>query len=289
VRIIAICAGDETPDGALSAAATLAALHNTAFEIIRIAPDNGAAPEQCARACADWLQQNKSVSPYVVLTPPGAFGQAFGAYLAAFTGARALGRCETIEIDGANLRVTRSAFGGRASLTIEVTAENCIAQMRPVDGAPLAPQSASTEIVASDTAPLPIERIPLGEQKVNLEGAQIIVSGGRGLDPEGFALLEEVAASLGGAVGASLPAIDAGLAPVSRQIGQSGKFVTPRIYVAVALSGTPQHLAGIGEAVRIFAINKDADAPIFGFAEIGLLADWRHALPLLRDYLNNAR
>lgn len=87
--------------------------------------------------------------------------------------------------------------------------------------------------------------------------------------------------ALGGAVAASLPAVDLGLAPVSRQVGQSGKFVTPEIYLAAGMSGTPQHLAGIGTATRIIAINSDRDALIFGVAEAGAVANALALLPLL--------
>ncbi len=291
IRIVAICAGDEAPDDALSSAAALAASHNTTYDIVRVAglPAN-ASSEQWAQVCAEAFQKNKFDAPCLVLAPPSMFGLEFSAYLATFASLKALGRCETIELDGNKLRATRSAFGGRAALTIEIADTNCIAQLRPVQDPPYAAKGQTIEISAPSLPPsLPIERVALGERQANLEGASLIVSGGRGLDAEGFALLEEIAAQLGGAVGASLPAVDAGLAPVSRQIGQSGKFVTPRIYVAIGLSGTPQHLAGIGEAVRIFALNKDPDAPIFDFAEIGLVADWRQALPLLRDRLANPR
>lgn len=130
-----------------------------------------------------------------------------------------------------------------------------------------------------------LERVVLRDQRVSLESAGIVISGGRGLDTVGFAMLEQISESVGGAVGASLAAVDLGLAPVSRQIGQSGKFVTPQVYLAVGMSGTPQHLAGIGSATRIIAVNTDPEAPIFRFAEAGALADARILLPLLSQAL----
>ena len=121
----------------------------------------------------------------------------------------------------------------------------------------------------------------MGGGETALEGARLVVSGGRGLDAEDFRTLRALADRLGGALGGSLPAVDLGLVPVSRQVGQSGKFVTPAIYLAVGLSGTPQHLAGIGPATRIIAINKDQSAPIFRFAEAGAVADAKILLPRL--------
>ena len=91
----------------------------------------------------------------------------------------------------------------------------------------------------------------------------------------------DLADALGGAVGATLPAVDLGLAPVSRQVGQSGKFITPALYFAVGMSGTPQHLAGIGSATRLVAVNSDRHAPIFRFAETGAASDARILLPLV--------
>ena len=94
------------------------------------------------------------------------------------------------------------------------------------------------------------------EHNAPVDGAGIVVSGGRGIgDPAGFELLYEIAQQLGGAVGASLPAVDAGLAPVARQVGQSGKYVRPDIYLAVGISGTPQHMAGIDPHTRVVAVN----------------------------------
>jgi electron transfer flavoprotein alpha subunit len=145
-----------------------------------------------------------------------------------------------------------------------------------------APTLVDVALPASDLA---IDRLAIAGRETPLEGAKLVVSGGRGLDAQGFALLGEIAASVGGAVGGSLPAVDAGLVPVSRQVGQSGKFVTPDLYVAVGLSGTPQHLAGVGPATRLIAINTDPAAPIFAYAELGAVADARELLPLLRDAL----
>jgi electron transfer flavoprotein alpha subunit len=117
----------------------------------------------------------------------------------------------------------------------------------------------------------------------------MVVSGGRGIGaPEGFDLLARIANLLGAGLGGSLPAVDAGWVPVAHQVGQSGKFVSPRVYFAVAISGTPQHLAGIAPSARIVALNNDKDAPIFQRCDVGVVGDWREILPLVMDELETS-
>jgi electron transfer flavoprotein alpha subunit len=137
-------------------------------------------------------------------------------------------------------------------------------------------------------AALALTLLPRNEPHAGLDGARIVVSGGRGMgDDTAFPLLYDIAARLGGAVGASLPAVDAGWAPVTRQVGISGKYVSPDIYLAIGISGTPQHLAGIDPHTRIVAINKDAEANIFNVAEAGAVAEWQTLLPALLDALDS--
>lgn len=255
-----------------------------------LSPDSP--PEHWAIVASEALRERIGANPTLVLLPPGPFSDEFAAYFASATGLRPLGRCEALSIDGARIHATRVTHGGRLQCTMAIEAHSVIAIMRAPHDAAAEPASTGgaphARILQTPLAPaLAIARHALDARKAALEGARIVVSGGRGLDEAGFQLLDEIADRLGGALGASLQAIDLGLAPVSRQVGQSGKFVTPRIYLAVGLSGTPQHLAGIGAATRIVAINKDPDAPIFDFSELGIVADWREALPLLRDALNS--
>jgi len=245
-------------------------------------PDTG----QLVALFAQALTQADLQDHRLALVPPGALTETIAASLAVHLDGAALGLCADIALSDAAITATRPAYGGRAVMTVTCAGRRCYGAMRPPkpthSGDPRQGSVHHLELTEPLPQPLPTTRRDSHLSAANLEGAKVVVSGGRGMGgKEGFALLAELAGCLGGALGGSLPAVDAGWVPVLRQVGQSGRFVTPDVYVAVGISGTPQHLAGIAPSTRIVAINKDAEADIFRFAEIGMVAEWKDALPAL--------
>ena len=186
---------------------------------------------------------------------------------------------------------TRPAFGGNIMATILCPDHRPqMGTVRPkVFKKPEPDHSRSGEIVRVSSKVKPgdirtklVDILRVCTASCNLEEAEIIVSGGRGIcKPENFALIEQLADVLGGAVGASRAAVDAGWKQALHQVGQTGKTVGPKIYFAVGISGAIQHLAGMSSSDIVIAINKDADAPIFKMADYGIVGDAMEVLPIL--------
>jgi electron transfer flavoprotein alpha subunit len=188
---------------------------------------------------------------------------------------------------GAN-RFRRPGYAGNAIEEVEVSGAVLVASVRQTAFA--APPAASAPGTVENVAVGAVDA--LGAELVGLHAtksarpdlgeAKVVVSGGRGMKAgENFKVLEELTDLLGGALGASRAACDAGMVPNDLQVGQTGKVVAPQLYIAVAISGAIQHLAGMKGSKVIVAINKDAEAPIFQVADYGLVANWEQAVPAL--------
>lgn len=288
----AVLAGPPAASEAAWSSARLAGLDHAWFIP---APSPAPQPQQYADLFAGALQTEGLAArlPHaLMLVAAHPDHEACAGALAARLGAVPLGRCAALEFDPqGGLRATRGAYGNRLTVTHAGTGA-MIAAVRPLAGQASAPPR-QTAMHMLDGLPAPraalaLTLLPRNEPHAGLDGARIVVSGGRGMgDDTAFPLLYDIAARLGGAVGASLPAVDAGWAPVTRQVGISGKYVSPDIYLAIGISGTPQHLAGIDPHTRIVAINKDAEANIFNVAEAGTVAEWQTLLPALLDALDS--
>ena len=244
------------------------------------------ATEAWARALAQVAAETK---PKVVLFPFTSMGRDLAPRVAAKLDCGLASDCVRLEVKDGRLVVRRPMYAGKAYATVEWAGEPQFASLRP-NVFPLGAKDASrkAEVVKGQvdaTSRAKATAIVAASQgKVQLTEAQIIVSGGRGLKgPENFHLVEELAAALGAAVGASRAVVDAGWVDHQMQVGQTGKTVSPTLYVACGISGAIQHLAGMSSSKFIVAVNKDADAPIFKVADYGVLGDVFEILPKLTE------
>ena len=200
--------------------------------------------------------------------------------------------------EGGKFTAVRPMYAGKAMAKVSLAASPALVSMRPnVVSAKAADASRSAEVsnleltlTEGDIRAKVTAVETSGGDKIDVAEADIVVSGGRGLKaPENFKLVEDLAEVLGGAVGASRAVVDAGWRPHGEQVGQTGKTVSPSLYVACAISGAMQHLAGMSSSKNIIAINTDAEAPIFKVASYGMVADVFEVLPELTEKLKAAK
>lgn len=202
--------------------------------------------------------------------------------------------CINLQVESNELVATRPVYAGKANLKVKLTSDVKVFTIRP--------NVFKADLIDNVTALIEVKEISnpnlkskvvafkKSEGKLDVAEADIIVSGGRGLKgPENFHLIEELADSLGAAVGASRAVVDAGWRPHREQVGQTGKTVSPSLYIACGISGAIQHLAGMSTSKYIVAINKDKDAPIFSVADYGIAGDVFDILPVLTVEIKKVR
>nr|MDK2850433.1 hypothetical protein [Candidatus Cloacimonadota bacterium] len=239
--------------------------------------------------------------PSVILAGATVIGRSFIPRVAVKLRTGLTADCTGLEIDeeSGNLLQTRPAFGGNIMATI-VTANHRpqMATVRHKVMDPLPRDDSRSGTVIREEYNFELEEdqtkfIGFVKEKtnlINITDANVIVAGGRGLrEAKNFAMIEELAAALDGAVGASRAAVDSEWIPYSHQVGQTGKTVKPSIYIAIGISGAIQHLAGMSSADYIVAINKDPDAPIFKVADLGIVGDLFEIVPKLIKRIKEVR
>jgi len=244
-------------------------------------------------------QVARKVQPRFIFGSASAMGRDLLPRVAAKLGVGLAQDCTEMHlVDGQQLECVRPMYAGKAYARVRLLMAPAMATLRPNVfslGAADAGRSAESETFAPELNPAQIrasvkETKASAGQKVELTEANIIVSGGRGMKgPENFPIVEALADALGGAMGASRAAVDAGWIDHQHQVGQTGKTVSPTLYIACGISGAIQHLAGMSSSKYIVAINKDPEAPIFNVADYGIVGDLFEVVPALTEAVKHLK
>ena len=224
----------------------------------------------------------------IVVLPATALGKDLAPRIAVRLDAGLASECTGLSVQGEDIVATRPVFAGKALTDLKVTSAVKVFTLRPnvfssgESSGVSAPVERFSATLADRDFSCIVKEIKQSSGKLDVAEANVIITGGRGLKgPEGFGMIEDLASVLGAAVGASRAVVDAGWRPHEEQVGQTGKTVSPSLYVAVAVSGAIQHLAGMSSSKYIVAVNKDKDAPIFQVATYGIVADAFEVVPAL--------
>ena len=249
-------------------------------------------------AAAVLVRAIEAAEPGVVLIPGTTAGRDYAPLVAARLGLGLAADCVEFSITGGTFTAVRPVLGGRALSKVAFTgAGPALSTVRTGSYTKAEPGATAPAVETLDVAfsseDLRVAHVEIaakGAAGSRLDSAEIVVSGGRGLkEPAQFALVEDLAAALGGAVGATRAVVDAGWRPHHEQIGQTGRTVSPRLYVAIGISGAVQHNVGMQGADDIVAINRDPDAPIFKIASFGIVGDLFEVVPALTAAVRNAK
>ena len=224
----------------------------------------------------------------IVMIPATALGKDLAPRVAVKLDAGIAGDCTALRIENGEVVATRPVYAGKALTDVRVTSAVKVFTLRPNvftagsgDGQAAPVEQVAVQLSEQDFASA-VKEIKQSSGKIDVAEADIIVTGGRGMKgPEHFPMIEQLAQALDAAVGASRAVVDAGWRPHEEQVGQTGKTVSPSLYIAVGVSGAIQHLAGMSSSKYIVAINKDKDAPIFQVATYGIVADAFEVVPAL--------
>ncbi|HEY6141647.1 MAG TPA: electron transfer flavoprotein subunit alpha/FixB family protein [Thermoanaerobaculia bacterium] len=235
------------------------------------------------------------VQPSVLLLGGTSNGRDLAPRIAARVNAGVASDVDRLEWVDGKLRARRPVYSGKAFATVEVVGTPAIATTRPNAFPPEEAGGGAAEVV-NVTVPATEAKAKLIETKtpeageLSIAEADIIVSGGRGLkEAANFSYIRDLAHAIGGAVGASRATVDAGWIDHQHQVGQTGRVVSPNLYIAAGISGAIQHLAGMSSSKHIVAINKDPEAPIFRVADLGVVGDLFQILPALTEEVKQAK
>jgi len=240
-------------------------------------------------------QAIKQMQPAIVLFGGTSNGRDLAPRIAARLNVGVASDVDRLEWTGGKLRARRPVYSGKAFATVEVSGTPAMATTRP-NAFPAEEAGGGAAEIVEVALPAIQAKAKVIETKIPEAGeltiaeADIIVSGGRGLkEAANFSLIRDLAHAIGGAVGASRATVDAGWIDHQHQVGQTGRVVSPNLYIAAGISGAIQHLAGMSSSKHIVAINKDAEAPIFRVADLGVVGDLFQILPALTEEVKKAR
>ncbi|AFM13166.1 electron transfer flavoprotein subunit alpha/FixB family protein [Turneriella parva] len=273
--------------GAAAGAAEVAKHGADTVYVGEIATYNG---EAYAKAIADLV---KAKGYEVVILPHSWIGRDISARIATLLNTGVISDAVDISMDGDRVKIRKPVYSGKAFVSLKVKASPQVVTIRP-NAHPIAESAGAgaVENITVDAGAAKAKQVKFEAKsgsRVSLTEADIVVSGGRGIKgPENFPLIEQLADILGAGVGATRAVVDAGWCDHTLQIGQTGQTVSPKLYVAVGISGAIQHMAGMGSSKYIVAINKDADAPIFKVSTYGIVDDLFNVLPPLKEELKAA-